>query len=265
MAPKKTETKDASKEVKETKPDSKSKTVKEEKVQEPPKKKVVEKVVVEDVDSDEESEDDYSDSGSEMESGDEQDDVKQTQKSEATKEKKAKQTWQELSAELEEIETALKENEKEKKTLDEQCRQNDKKRSELERRRVKTFSKIDKVHTDEVKKAHSEKPKRKGNKDGGFNKELPVPPKLVKYLGLTDDIKMSRPKVMSMLNEKFKGDGLKEGQVTTLDKDAAKALGKEKGRVIEFTAFQSFLKEFYEEAFPDQFKQDSKESKTVKM
>ena len=31
----------------------------------------------------------------------------------------------------------------------------------------------------------------------------------------------------------------------------AKALGKEKGRVIEFTAFQSFLKEFYSEAFPE--------------
>jgi len=52
---------------------------------------------------------------------------------------------------------------------------------------------------------------------------------------------------MSLLNDKFKQDGLKKGQITTLDKNTAKSLGKEENREIKFTGFQSFLKEFYDE------------------
>ena len=46
---------------------------------------------------------------------------------------------------------------------------------------------------------------------------------------------------------KFKKDGLKNGQITTLDKNAAQVLGKEKNREIKFTGFQQFLKEIYDE------------------
>jgi len=214
----------------------------------PPKKEEQpsKKVLVKDVDSDDDSDDDddVSDSGSET--GDEK---QAGGKSE--KEKKPKMSWQDLATEWEKVSASIKENETEHKSLLEKVRTNEKQRNEFERQRNRLYAQMSKSHVEEVNKAAKEKPKRKGNKDGGFNKETPVPPKLVKYLGLDDGVHMARPKVMSLLNEKFKSDGLKNGQTTTLDKDTAKALGKEKGRVIEFTAFQSFLKEFYEEAFPN--------------
>lgn len=208
-------------------------------------KKEEKKVLVKDVDSDDDS-DDEDVSDSESDSGDEK---QAGGKSE--KEKKPKLSWQDLATEWEKVSASIKENETEHKGLLEKVRTNEKQRNELERQRNRLYSQMAKTHTEEVNKAAKEKPKRKGNKDGGFNKETPVPPKLVKYLGLEEGVQMARPKVMSALNDKFKADGLKNGQTTTLDKDAAKALGKEKGRVIEFTAFQSFLKEFYEEAFPN--------------
>lgn len=205
------------------------------------------KVVVETVVDNDSSDEDFDDSdGSENEG----DAVKVESSAKEDKEKKLKKSYQELADEWDAISTSLKVNETEHKSLLEQIRTNEKQRNELERSRNRTYAQMGKSHDDEVKKATKNKPKRKGNKEGGFNKEQPVPPKLVKYLGLEEGIKMARPKVMSALNEKFKTDGLKSGQTTTLDKDSAKALGKEKGRVIEFTAFQSFLKEFYEEAFP---------------
>ena len=205
------------------------------------------KVVVETVVDNDSSDEEFDDSdGSDNEGGA----VKVESSAKEDKEKKPKKSYQELADEWDAISASLKANEAEHKSLLEQVRTNEKQRNELERSRNRTYAQMGKSHDDEVKKATKNKPKRKGNKEGGFNKEQPVPPKLIKYLGLEDGVKMARPKVMSALNEKFKTDGLKTGQTTTLDKDSAKALGKEKGRVIEFTAFQSFLKEFYEEAFP---------------
>ena len=245
-----TKSKVETKEVKpkdEPAPKQSAKTAAPAKVEETKKtlpKKEEKKVLVKDVDSDDDSEDeDVSDS--ESESGDEK---QAGGKSE--KEKKPKLSWQDLATEWEKVSASIKENETEHKGLLEKVRTNEKQRNELERQRNRLYSQMGKTHTEEVNKAAKEKPKRKGNKDGGFNKETPVPPKLVKYLGLEEGVQMARPKVMSALNDKFKADGLKNGQTTTLDKETAKALGKEKGRVIEFTAFQSFLKEFYEEAFP---------------
>lgn len=85
------------------------------------------------------------------------------------------------------------------------------------------------------------------------DREIPVPPKLIKYLGLIDDATVPRFRIMGMLYDKFKADGLREGSVTTLDDKTANVLGKDINRVIEFNQFQNFLKEFYDEAFPSSF------------
>jgi hypothetical protein len=224
----------SAKETKESKESKESKNTKK-----------VEKVIVEEVASDgEESEFDESDNES-------QDDVQVAgAQDKDSKEKKPKKTWQEVASEWEKVTSDLKENETKHKELQEAIHKNEKARNELERQRNRLYGALSKSHDEEVKRVAKEKPKRKGNKDGGFNKETPVPPKLVKYLGLEDGVQMARPKVMSLLNDKFKTDGLKTGQTTVLDKNAAKALGKDKDREIKFTEFQSFLKEFYEEAFP---------------
>ena len=174
------------------------------------------------------------------------DDIKITN---ISKEKKLKKTWQEVAVEWEKVSLELKENEAKHKELQEALHKNEKNRNELERQRNRLYSVLSKSHDDEIKRVVKLKPKRKGNKKGGFNKETPVPLKLIKYLGLEEGTEMSRPKVMSLLNNKFKTVGLKNGQITTLDKNTAKSLEKEENREIKFTEFQSFIKEFYDEAF----------------
>jgi len=216
-------------------------------VEEPVVKKPHKKeVIVEDVDSDDDDDSEVDESDSEDEEEEKADD-----NNKEPKEKKPKITWDQCVAEWEKNEAEIKENLLDKKKLEEALHVNNKQRNELERKSARIFAQMGKSHVDAVNKAAKEKPKRKGNKEGGFNKLVPVPPKLIKYLGLEEGILMSRPKVMSALNDKFKELGLKDGQKTVLDKESSKALGKEKGRVIEFTGFQSFLKEFYEEAFPE--------------
>jgi len=162
------------------------------------------------------------------------------------KDKKAKKLWPELMTDLNKLLDDSKENEKEYKELSEKMRANEKLKNDLARQRNKLFIVFSKAHDDEIKKVIKNRPKRKGSKDSGFNKEQEVPIEFVTYLGLQQGIKMARPKVMSALNQKFKDDGLKNGQTTTLDKKTAKLLGVESGRVIEFTEFQTFLKEIYD-------------------
>lgn len=221
-----------------------SKQIKEKQVE------IEEKVVIKEVISEnEESNSESSDSDSddiESDNESDNDDIKITN---VSKEKKLKKTWQEVAVEWEKVSLELKENEAKHKELQEALHKNEKNRNELERQRNRLYSSLSKSHDDEIKRVVKLKPKRKGNKEGGFNKETPVPPKLIKYLGLEEGTEMSRPKVMSLLNNKFKTIGLKNGQITTLDKNTAKSLEKEENREIKFTEFQSFIKEFYDEAF----------------
>jgi len=208
-----------------------------------------EKPMIKEVDDESDDEDDESDDEDDEddEDDDEEDEVDGKQTEGDKKEKKAKKTWEEISTEWDENCASLKENEVEYKALLEKVRVNQKTRAELDRKRNTLYSLMSKSKDDEVKKASKLKPKREGNKNGGFNREKPVPKVLVKYLGLDDGASMSRPKLMSVLTAKFKAAGLKTGQTTTLDKNAAKALGKETGRVIAFTGFQPFLAEFFNE------------------
>jgi hypothetical protein len=204
----------------------------------------------------EEEDDDIEDEDEDDDDDDEDEENEDEDKSEkkSSKEKKPKKTFQELAIEFDKVSIDIKNVETEITEIMKNLKAKEKQASDLERQRNKIYGQFGKSHEEEVKKAANEKPKRKGNKDGGFNKPKPVPPKLIKYLGLEDDVLMTRPKVFSLLNDKFKSDNLKEGQITTLDAKTAKILGKEKGRVIEFTACQSFLAEFYNEAFPSEKK-----------
>mgnify|MGYP000215068224 FL=1 len=164
------------------------------------------------------------------------------------KEKKTKESFEELTKKLEALRSDIKDVNKEISDLEKQLKSREKVRNDYERQCNAIVKVLSKTHNDEVNKAIKSKPKRKGNVNGGFNKEQPVPEVLAKFLGLEDGASMARPKVMSALNNKFTELKLKDGQNTTLDKATAKALGLGKegdGKVIKFTEFQSFLKTFY--------------------
>ena len=169
-----------------------------------------------------------------------------TQEGGLVQEMKSKPKFKDLLSEYDELSGKIKAYDGELNTLKETIRNTTVARNNIERQRNKLYSLFSKCHDDEIKKALKRKNKRKGNKDGGFNKELDVPKVLLKFFNLSEDVKMTRPKVMSMLNNKFKELGLKNGQLTTLNETTALALGKDPGRVIQFTGFQSFLKEFYD-------------------
>lgn len=161
-------------------------------------------------------------------------------------ERKAKPTFKDLMLEYDDLASKIKTYDGEINNMKETIRNTTVQRNNLERQRNKIYALFSKCHDDEIKKALKRKNKRKVNKDSGFNKELDVPKILSKFFNIDEDVKMTRPKVMSMLNNKFKELGLKNGQITTLDEKTALLLGKEPGRVIQFTGFQSFLKEFYD-------------------
>jgi hypothetical protein len=172
--------------------------------------------------------------------------VEETQEVQDGGERKAKPTFKELISEYDDLASKIKAHDSEINNMKESIRNTTVLRNNMERQRNKIYALFSKCHDDEIKRALKRKNKRKGNKDSGFNKELDVPKVLSKFFNLEEDIKMTRPKVMSMLNNKFKELGLKNGQLTTLNEMTALALGKEPGRIIQFTGFQSFLKEFYD-------------------
>jgi hypothetical protein len=165
-----------------------------------------------------------------------------------TKEKKQKHSFDELTTKLEEFQGKIKNIDKEIKELSKQVDTKEKVKRDYERQILGICKILLKTHNDEINKAIKSKPKRKGNVNGGFNKEQPVPKILCDFIGLSEDTCMARPKVMSALNNKFSELKLKKGQITTIDKSTAKALGlgrENYGREIKFTEFQSFLASFY--------------------
>ena len=82
----------------------------------------------------------------------------------------------------------------------------------------------------------------------GINKKKPVPEVLINFLGLEDDVLMSRPDIVSAFNTKLKDLGIKKGQITTLNKDVVKELGLDKTYIdkeIGFGEIQTLIKMFY--------------------
>lgn len=192
----------------------------------------------------------------EAESEDESDDESEEEADAADvkgkkKEKKQKESFEDLTKRIDTHRTEMKTIDKEISELEKTLKSKEKERNEHERQLNSALKLLTKTHSDEVTKALKERPKRKGNVNGGFNKEQPVPEVLRSFLGLAEGAAMARPKVMSALNNKFTELKLKDGQNTTLDKATAKSLGLGKageGKVIKFTEFQTFLASFYPKA-----------------
>jgi hypothetical protein len=87
---------------------------------------------------------------------------------------------------------------------------------------------------------------KKTNNNCGFNKEVPVPQVLIDFLELEETI-LPRPKVGSLLTQKFKELGLKTGQFIKLDEDTIEQLGLDESYLepIKQTHFQTMLATFY--------------------
>jgi hypothetical protein len=245
MPPKKVTTS----EVKDTTTKSKSKPVKPE-------------VVVEDVEDDESDDDsddesnDESDDESDEESDDESNDnkdqpethenVKDTPKE--AKEKLKKMTFDEIFAE---IDTLIKQElslDSEIKTVKESLESLEKNRNASKKSKNKLLSLLPKAYLDGCNKARKEKKKRTNSSKSGILNELPVPPILIKFLGIPETSLMRRPTVFSLLNNKFKELKLKQGQETIFDKKTAKVFGLQEGHKIEFKQHQTFLAKLYAEA-----------------
>jgi hypothetical protein len=109
----------------------------------------------------------------------------------------------------------------------------------------KLYLTFPKLYKKDLQLAKKERRKRNGENKGGFNKETEVPETLRKFLEIEEGTKLARPKVMSLLNEKFKELGLKKGQEVELDKKTAKKFGLKEGHVIGFTEFQRFIADQY--------------------
>ena len=116
---------------------------------------------------------------------------------------------------------------------------------EMERLQRTDYDQLEKSHEYDLKRVRSEKPKRKGNVNGGFNKEQPVPEVLRKFLNLADDVAMPRPKVVAALHNKFKELQLKDKQMTKIDMKTATKLGLDAPVDIPFGKFQTWLASFY--------------------
>jgi hypothetical protein len=121
-------------------------------------------------------------------------------------------------------------------------------RSIYRRNKTKLIGLLSKAYQDGLNKARKEKKKRTNNSKSGILAEHPVPPILQQFLGLSEDTLLMRPKVFSLLNNKFKELELKKGQETILDKKTAKLFGMEEGHVIRFQDCQKFLANIYDKA-----------------
>lgn len=216
------------------------------------KAKATKKTVVEESESESEEVEAQVEAESEDESDDESEEEADAADAKGKKkEKKQKESFEDLTKRIDTHRTEMKTIDKEISELEKTLKSKEKERNEHERQLNSALKLLTKTHSDEVTKALKERPKRKGNVNGGFNKEQPVPEVLRGFLGLAEGAAMARPKVMSALNNKFTELKLKDGQNTTLDKATAKSLGLGKageGKVIKFTEFQTFLASFYPKA-----------------
>ncbi len=198
--------------------------------------------------------DDESDSGSESESESDNESESESEdegKKKGTKEKKEKPkklSHKELTTELLSNEEKISKLEAEITELETKLKGCVRDQNALRRTNLRLVKQLDKAHEDDVNKARKEKKKRNVTEDSGILKNKPIPPVLIKFLDLKEGTELPRTKVMSLLSNKFKELGLRNGQDVKLDKKTAKLFGKEDGYVIEFKYFQRFLKTVYEEA-----------------
>ena len=161
---------------------------------------------------------------------------------------KKKESYVEMTTKIDNLNILIKGIDKEINDITKEIKVKEKSRNDYQKQINNIYKVLNKTHCDEVNKARKEKKKRKGNINGGFNKECLVPDVLRIFLNLPEDTYMARPKVMSALNNKFTELKLKSGQNTTLDSNVVEKLGLSKeyeGKCIKFTEFQAFLASFY--------------------
>ena len=153
-------------------------------------------------------------------------------------------SYQEKLSDYQDLMTTFQDAEK---TFDQQKKNYlaDKKKMEKEMNTI--FQKLSKKMTNEQGK----RKKKTGNSNGGFCKSGPVPKKLVNYLGIDENIEMTRPQITKLLNAKFKEDNFKTDdgtKKTVINKSkAAKQLGVQKGHTIEWRKLQTFIAIYYNE------------------
>ena len=225
----------------------KSKTPVKELVKEP-----VKEPVKEESESEEESEnesDDDSDNESEKESENETETKEKEEKEEKEKkEKKEKPSFTQIMVDIDADRILISNNKLSIDNLEKEIKNLEKQIVIADKRITKNLVLLPKANEDAINKARKEKKKRTNTTRTGILAPLPVPSVLTKFLNIPDDSIYDRTKVMSLLSNKFKDLGLKNGQVTTLDKKTAKIFGLEEGHKIEFKQFHSFLKSIYESA-----------------
>jgi hypothetical protein len=161
---------------------------------------------------------------------------------------KKKESFEEVTKKIINLRTLIKNVEKDISEIHKDIKTKEKIKNDFERQLNFILKGLDKIHIDAVNKARKEKKKRKGNVNGGFNKEIIVPDILRDFLDFPEDAQMARPKVMSAMNNKFTELKLKNGQNTTLNDYVVERLQLDdsyKGKIIKFTEFQGFLASFY--------------------
>ncbi len=217
----------------------------------PVKKAVKKEIIVESEveESEEESEVEIEDSEeSESEESEEEESGETEDKTIEKKEKPKKLSHEELLSEINKIIESENAVESEISELEKLLLTKTKLRNSLRKSKTKYIGLLPKAYVDGLNKARKEKKKRVNNSKSGILAEHPIPPILLKFLNLPDNTLMMRPKVFSLLNNKFKELGLKQGQETVLDKKTAKLFGFEEGHKIKFQECQKFLADIYEKA-----------------
>jgi hypothetical protein len=141
-----------------------------------------------------------------------------------------------------------------------------KKKSKINKDLFAYKKKVDIQFDREINQAKKEKRKRKVPVNGGIMKLIKIPKSICKYTGLDDDdIKMSRPQLIRLLNDQFKKDGFRQGQEIILNKKTAKLFGKKVDKngeyLIPFKGFQTFLTELINYDLINLSKKDKKKSK----
>jgi len=171
-------------------------------------------------------------------------------KKETLKEKLKKLSFDEMFLEITNIINEEIQLESEVSELNKQLIIKEKRKNVIRKQKNKLLVLFPKIYIDGCNKARKEKKKRINKSQSGILKENAVPSILIKFLKIPEDTLLMRPKVFSLLNNKFKELGLKKGQDTILDKETANLFGLPVGHIIGFRDCQNFLAGIYRDAKP---------------
>lgn len=216
-------------------------------------KEVKEESDSDDDDSDDSSDDELveedSDDDEQVVAAEDDSDSDEEEAVEKPKEKKNKDTYDELTKRTDDILSKKALLHKKRVELENEMKLVQRDFNECERELKKILKEKDARHVDDVNRARKEgKKKRTSNVSAGIMEAKPIPDTLRKYLGLSEDARLTLPKLMSAMNNKFTETKQKQGQSAFLTKDTLKALGlptNDAPREIKFTEMMAFVASFY--------------------